>query len=130
MKNLYIIEENKKISGVCIGIAEYTNINVAYIRLIFLSTLLLWGISAVAYIIIQIIAPKKNSIDYTLYTQQNKTYYLDIENKKLFGVCSGLSKEYNIDVTIIRLAFIVLSILYIGLPIYIALAYIMEKKTS
>jgi len=128
MKNLYTIEENKKISGVCMGIAEYTNINVAYIRLIFLSLLLIWGITATIYIIILIIAPKKNSIDYTLYTKYNKTLYKDLENKKLSGVCSGLSKEYNIDVTIIRLSFIALSFIYIGLAVYIALAYVMEKR--
>ena len=44
----------------------------------------------------------------------------------LFGVCSGLSNELKIDVSVIRLIVIALSIIDIGSIIYIAAIYVME----
>lgn len=52
-----------------------------------------------------------------------------MENAVLFGVCSGLSKQYNLDPNILRLVLIVLTLLGAGLPllIYIILAIIMPR---
>jgi phage shock protein PspC (stress-responsive transcriptional regulator) len=48
----------------------------------------------------------------------------------LFGVCAGLSNKFGIDVTIVRIAFILATIFGIGFPIliYIILALIMPKN--
>ena len=43
------------------GIAEYTNINVAYIRGLFIVLLLIFGPFAAVYLIIQMITPKKTT---------------------------------------------------------------------
>jgi phage shock protein C len=50
-------------------------------------------------------------------------------NKMVFGVCSGLANEYQLDPTIVRLGFVVTTALGFGLPviIYIALAVIMPE---
>lgn len=36
-----------------------------------------------------------------------KNFYLDKTNKKIAGVCAGLSEYFNIDVTLVRAAFVV-----------------------
>jgi phage shock protein PspC (stress-responsive transcriptional regulator) len=53
----------------------------------------------------------------------------DTANKMLFGVCSGIAREINIDVTIIRAAFAILTLMGFGLPliIYFVLAIIMQE---
>lgn len=54
----------------------------------------------------------------------------DIQNKMIFGVCSGLANEFKIDPTIVRLCFAIATIMGIGFPviIYIIMAIIMPKK--
>lgn len=50
----------------------------------------------------------------------------NLDNKVLLGVCAGLSDYYNIDVTLIRIIFIVTTLLFgIGLIIYLILGFIM-----
>lgn len=54
----------------------------------------------------------------------------DVENKMLFGVCSGLAKKIEIDPTIVRLIFALLVFMGLGMPIivYLILAIIMPKE--
>lgn len=53
----------------------------------------------------------------------------DLENKMLFGVCSGLAKQYNMDVRAIRAIFAIATIMGFGLPVivYIVLAIVMDN---
>ncbi|MCU0497661.1 MAG: PspC domain-containing protein [Anaerolineae bacterium] len=51
------------------------------------------------------------------------------ENSVLFGVCGGLANYFNIDVTIVRLLFIVFALMGgPGLLVYIVLLVIMPKS--
>lgn len=54
----------------------------------------------------------------------------DLSNKVIFGVCSGMANELNIDVGWIRLAFAVAALMGFGLPIiiYIILAIILPTN--
>lgn len=55
------------------------------------------------------------------------------DNRKLFGVCSGIGKYFDIDPTIVRFAFIFLALVSFGwgLLIYIILGIVMpEEKAS
>lgn len=51
----------------------------------------------------------------------------DTSNKMIFGVCSGIAKDFQMDPVIIRALFAVLTLMGFGLPIivYIILAIIM-----
>ncbi len=53
---------------------------------------------------------------------QPRKLFRDIENKQILGVCSGLAVYLNIDVNIIRIAFILLIFTSIGLLLYIIIA--------
>lgn len=52
----------------------------------------------------------------------------DEVNGIIFGVCSGLANYFNVDVTIIRLIFVIAVVLGLGSPalIYIILALCMN----
>lgn len=53
---------------------------------------------------------------------------LDIANKKIAGVCSGLSRHFNIDVTILRVLFLAGLVLHgFGLVLYIILWIAMPR---
>lgn len=52
-------------------------------------------------------------------------------DKKLFGVCGGIAEYFNLDATLVRIAFVVGTIASSGPPlvlIYLALAYVMPKE--
>ncbi|MEK7263060.1 MAG: PspC domain-containing protein [Bacteroidota bacterium] len=51
---------DKKIAGVCGGIAEYFNIDSTVVRLAFVAGMLLHGIGLLLYIILAIVAPKEH----------------------------------------------------------------------
>jgi phage shock protein C len=59
-KKLYRDELNKKLGGVCAGLAEYFGVDVSIIRVIFLVTLVLHGSGAVIYVILWAVLPVKH----------------------------------------------------------------------
>lgn len=61
-KKLYKISDQKKIAGVCAGIAEYLDIDVTVIRIITLVLILCLGTGLLAYIACALIMPDKNTL--------------------------------------------------------------------
>ena len=49
-------------------------------------------------------------------------------NKMIDGVCAGIAEYFNLDPTLVRLAFVVLACLASGLLIYIIAAIIMPRN--
>jgi phage shock protein C len=54
----------------------------------------------------------------------------DLKNKLIFGVCSGLAKETQVGVVILRSIFVLATLLGFGLPIlvYLVLAIVMPAE--
>ena len=71
-KKLYRDELNKKIAGVCAGLAEYLNVDVTIVRVIFALAFFLKGGGLLAYFVLWIVLPKKPyhlsnpHVDYTV----------------------------------------------------------------
>ena len=62
-KKLYKIEEGKQLDGVCGGLAEYFNVDVTLVRLIWaLVTLCTAGVGIIGYLICSVIMPKKSEV--------------------------------------------------------------------
>ena len=59
MKKLYLNPQNKKIAGVCAGLADYLEMDVTVIRILFLITLIWGGLGFWSYIFIWALAPTK-----------------------------------------------------------------------
>lgn len=59
-KKLYRVNKGKKIAGVCGGIAEYFNVDVTIIRVLWIVLTLLGGCGLLAYIIAALVIPRKN----------------------------------------------------------------------
>jgi len=60
MKKFYLSTTDKKIGGVCGGIAEYFNVDSTFIRLLFVLGALLGGFTVITYVALWIIAPRRN----------------------------------------------------------------------
>ncbi|MBR4304276.1 MAG: PspC domain-containing protein [Clostridia bacterium] len=58
-KKLYKSKSNKKIAGVCGGLAEYLNIDATIVRLVWVLATLFVGCGILAYIIALIVMPNE-----------------------------------------------------------------------
>ena len=115
------------LAGVCSGIAHTYNFNPLWLRLLFvLSTIYFFPWVVFIYLVGAILIPKNNvafeDIKYKRFTR--------IKNHKLIGgVCTGLQEYFNIDVVLIRIAFIALSCVYgVGIIAYLTLWMISPIK--
>ncbi|WP_034868705.1 PspC domain-containing protein [Clostridium lundense] len=58
-KSLVRIKENSMLFGVCIGIAEYFNLDVSKIRIAWVISILFFGTGLLLYVILAIVLNKK-----------------------------------------------------------------------
>jgi phage shock protein C len=63
-------------------------------------------------------------------TRRGRKFYLDKENAKISGVCSGMADYFGWDVTIVRIGWVVATIASGGWPIvaYILAAWLVDPK--
>ncbi|NEM97312.1 GIN domain-containing protein [Pontibacter burrus] len=125
-KKLFRDINRKVISGVCAGLANYSNVDVVWIRLFFIMFFVLGilsaGISALAaiilYVVLWVAMPESTDLPET----KVRKLYRDPEDKKLGGVASGLAKYFGVDVAVVRILFIISLFLGgFGLILYIVL---------
>ena len=125
-KKLYRDINRKVISGVCAGLANYSNIDVVWMRLFFIIFFVLGilsaGISAAAavilYVVLWVAMPESAMLPETTV----KKLYRDPDDKKLGGVASGIAKYFGTDVAVMRILFLILFIFGgFGLVVYIIL---------
>jgi phage shock protein C len=63
-------------------------------------------------------------------TVQRTRFYLDEENAKWKGVCAGIADYTGVDVTIIRIGFVIGTLIGQGMPLlaYFVIAWMAPKK--
>jgi len=214
-KRLYKSNDQKWIDGVCGGVAEYFNIDVTIVRILWFFSIFLNGLGVIAYITAMIVLPSSgegkvqksdfeskrntvlivgisliflgalilfNQLDFPFHwrypsyysfhrwwafrgdivfplllilggiiylvwifnrnkntvkkqssTAQKKTkaFTRTMDNKMIGGVCGGLAEYFQIDVSFIRIGFVLLALLVnflVALIIYIVLLIIMSQS--
>ena len=125
---LYKSSTDKKIFGVAGGLAEYFNIDSSLVRIVFVITLFAGSIGFLAYIILALLL--KYNPDYTdaSYDYANKKRLTRTKDGKLFGVCDGLAKYFNLDVTTLRIITFISAFFGIGIIFYISAIIIIPKE--
>ena len=106
-KRLYRDEQNKVIGGVCAGIANYLKLDPLLVRVLWI---LLFGISFFAYVLLWIAVPNTSTKE---IGGARKRLFRDIDTKMIGGVCAGLSKYFGVRVGIIRLLFLLPTLLLV-----------------
>ena len=119
MKKLHRSNRQKIISGVCGGISESTGISATIIRAAFIISLLFGGAGIWIYLILTVILPKTNDkyVDAEIIVDEdiddNEKPYQKIRRSStksiIAGVCGGLADYLKWDVSLIRIAFIIMS---------------------
>ncbi len=117
MKRIYKDRFDKKIGGVCGGLAQYFQFDSSIIRLIcILLIFFTWGIFIIIYLLMLMIFP----LGPRSYVEANyKRLYRSIKNRKISGVCGGLATYLTIDPNIVRIVVVLLTIVTGFFPIII-----------
>lgn len=129
MKKKLYCSPDRKLCGVCSGIADYYNIDPTIVRLVAvligLATQVLPAL--IVYFVIALVIPKAPDNYYQLY-QNTSRRLTRSHDKKIAGVCGGLAEWFGIDPTIVRVIFLILIILFgYSLAFYIACIIVMPK---
>lgn len=138
-KRLYRDVKRKALGGVLAGLAHYFNIDVVWARIIFLLLFLglppinddlgpISGFVFLGYFVCWIIFPPNFNLD---EDKKIKKFYRDNDNKVLCGVCSGLAAYFGVDITVIRLLFVLGVFLFgTGFLAYIILWIVAPKAQT
>jgi phage shock protein PspC (stress-responsive transcriptional regulator) len=98
---LYRDENRKILAGVCSGLANYFNIDVTVVRVLFL---IFFGVTFIPYLILWVAVPSSASVQ---VGSRRKKLFRDPDEKVIAGVCSGLASYFGVNVWIPRLLFLI-----------------------
>jgi phage shock protein C len=135
MKRLTRSRTDGKIAGVCAGLAEYLDVDVTFVRAVWLALSIVPGAiigGIVAYLLVWMVMPEGSGI---LSEPSRPRLTRSTTDSKIAGVCGGLAEYFDVDATPIRVLWIVLSILpgaVIGGLLVYAVAWILipKKRTA
>ena len=104
-KRLYKSAADRKVFGVCGGVAEYFHVDSTIIRLVVVLFCLMAGTGVVIYLAAALIVPENPNPEAAARASvpQRKRLYKSRDDVMIAGVCGGIAEYFNIDPTIIRL---------------------------
>ena len=108
MKKLYL-GSDKRLFGVCDGIAKFLNLDPVLVRTLVLCAALLTAVfpALFVYIITALVLPK--APEGCMEVEGTYKRIIKSKDRKLCGVCGGIAEYFNIDPTIVRLIFVFLT---------------------
>jgi len=111
-----------KLGGVCAGLAEYFDADVALVRAAWV-VLSIWPgaivLGVIAYVAAWILMPRAETPP---ATTSHPRLVRSQTDRRIAGVCGGLADYFDVDPTIVRLAWVVLSIVA-GAVVFGVIAY-------
>jgi len=119
-KKLFRDQKRKILGGVCAGLAHYFNVDPVWPRLLFaLLVFGSYGSLLLVYILLWILLPASVDLE---EEEDIKKMFRDSEKKVIGGVASGVAVFFGIDITLVRILFVVFAIAGgLGLLVYIIL---------
>jgi len=130
LRRLHRIREGKQIAGVCTGLANYADIDLAWVRTGFvLATVFTAGFFAVVYVVLAFVLPITPTSEAAL-PQRSRRLERIRAGQQIAGVCNGLAAYAELDVAWVRTLFIFAALLTAGgfLLVYAVLAFILPIR--
>jgi phage shock protein C len=114
-----------KIGGVCAGLADYFNTDVALVRAAWI-VLSIWPgavvLGVVAYLAAWLLMPRAEAADGASAAPQPRLMRSRTD-RRIAGICGGLAEYFEVDPTIVRVAWVILSIV-VGAVVLGIVAYL------
>ena len=114
-----------KIGGVCAGLADYFNTDVALVRAAWV-VLSIWPgavvMGVIAYLAAWLLMPRAEAVDGASAAPEPRLVRSQTD-RRIAGVCGGLADYFDVDPTIVRVTWVILSIIA-GAVVFGVLAYL------
>ncbi len=132
-RKLFRRAESGRIAGICAGIAEYLDVDVTLVRVAWVVLSIVPGGfigGVVAYLAAWVLVPEATEPARADSPARRLTRSLD--DRKMAGVCGGIAEYLQIDSTIVRLAWIVLTVvpgaIVLGVAAYVIAWFVMPMR--
>ena len=150
-RRLFRDETNKKVAGVAAGLGHYFNVNPLWIRLAFVLVALMntdflfdldrhthfnfGGLSVLTYIILWVVMPKRAGLPVAGGPDQRgpgagRKIFRDTQAGSVGGVAAGLAWYLKLDVTLVRVLFVVSLFAGFGFLLYLVLWIVVPEARS
>jgi phage shock protein PspC (stress-responsive transcriptional regulator) len=127
-KSLSRDQKRKILGGVCSGIANYMNVDAVWIRLLFALLTFAYGFTFFVYIIMWIVVPGSYDLE---EPEVEKKLFRDSDRKVIGGVAGGVAAYLGIDITLVRVLFVVFTIAGgLGFFIYVVMWVILPEART
>jgi phage shock protein PspC (stress-responsive transcriptional regulator) len=124
---------NRTIAGVCAGLADYFAVDVVLVRLLFVILSIAGAIvgGVIVYLAAWLIMPEGD--DRPVPAADRRVLRRSTTDKQIAGVCGGMAEYFQVDVTAVRLVWVIASIfcgVIIGGVIAYALAWLIIPSAT
>jgi phage shock protein PspC (stress-responsive transcriptional regulator) len=123
-RRLYRSATDKKIGGVCGGLAEYMELDASLVRVIVFLFIVFTGVGLFAYLAAWLIIPLEPESVPQAYTPACHWLHRSATDRKIAGVCGGLAEYLGVDSTIVRVVWLVASLSGFPVLIYLLLWFV------
>ncbi|MBO9541015.1 PspC domain-containing protein [bacterium] len=125
-RRLYRSTNDRIVAGLCGGLADYMRVDVAWVRLVLvLSVLLGMGAPIFFYLIAWLVIPSNPQPS---DLSPNRLHRSNRE-RMIAGVCGGLAETYHLDPTLVRLGMALLLIACgVAIPLYLAAWFLLPLQ--
>jgi len=106
---------DRKIAGVCAGLAEYLDLDVSLVRVLAVVLVIPYGVGLWAYLAAWLIVPAEEpGAGPHPAATSSRRLHRSLHNRKLGGVCGGVAEYFGVDPSIVRILWLV-SVLWLGI---------------
>jgi|GEM_PF-3883042 len=128
MSRIYRDRFDKKVAGVCGGLAQYFSLDASIIRLIWiLLTFFSGGIFILIYLLCWLFFPLGPK---SYIVAHYKKLFRSRTDRRISGVCGGFGRYLNMDSNIIRLILVVVTFMtfFASIIVYAIASYIIPEE--
>ncbi len=117
---------DRKIAGVCAGLAEYLDLDVSLVRILWL-LLAFTGTGLLAYLVCWIVIPEAPAAS---FSAARKRLMRSVTDAKLGGVCAGVADYFGLEVTLVRVVWLLLALTGTGVIAYLVCWIVMPEMPA
>jgi phage shock protein PspC (stress-responsive transcriptional regulator)/predicted membrane protein len=119
------------VAGVASGLAAHLELDPVWVRLAFVVLAFVGGLGFLVYIVAWVVMPPIDAVPYPGTVPPARRLYRPRNDRVVCGVASGLAAAMDVDVTWVRLAFVILTFFGgLGVLLYIAGCVLMPSVDS
>jgi phage shock protein PspC (stress-responsive transcriptional regulator) len=116
---------DRKLGGVCAGLAEYMEIDVSLVRVIAAVSVFCYGVGVFAYLVGWLVIPEGDPIPGQPPLPPSRRLHRSLTDRKVGGVCGGMAEFLEADPTIIRIIWLLALFTGVGVMAYLLLWFIL-----